>query len=58
VIKLEVLKPIYQKLQNEKKLLITDKVKSISGILKTNKSYEELRDEVIVKRIQKYEDII
>ncbi len=58
MIKLEVLKPIYQKLQNEKKLLITDKVKSISGILKTNKSYEELRDEVIVKRIQKYEDII
>ncbi len=37
---------------------ISDKVKSVSGILKTDKDYKELRDEIIEERIQKYEDIL
>jgi len=43
-----------EQLVNKKKVLMIDKVKSISGILKTNKSYKELRGKVIEERIQKF----
>ncbi|OQY08814.1 MAG: hypothetical protein B6I28_04125 [Fusobacteriia bacterium 4572_132] len=53
IIKMEALKSEEQ-LVNKKKVLMIDKVKSISGILKTNKSYKELRGKVIEERIQKF----
>ena len=37
---------------------ISDTVKSISGILKTDKDYKELRDEITEERIKKYESIL
>lgn len=45
--------------KNEKReIFISDKVKSISGVLKSEKNYKELRDEVMEERKQRYEDIL
>ena len=42
----------------DKKFFISDKVKSISGIIKSDKDYKELRDEIIEERMNKYENLL
>jgi len=39
-------------------LFITDKVKSISGIIKSDKDYKELLDDITDERIKKYENLL
>lgn len=47
-----------EKLDIGKEFFISEKVKSITGILKVDKTDKELKEEIINERISKYEDIL
>lgn len=44
--------------ETDKKFFISDKVKSVSGIINSDKDYKDLRDEIVEERMSKYESLL